>query len=52
VVALGDVRGPAGGLGVRRCGGGQVAVDDPHVLTLIDQIFSHIAADGTLAPDP
>jgi DNA-binding transcriptional ArsR family regulator len=28
------------------------AVDDPHVLTLIDQIFAHIAPDGTLAPDP
>lgn len=27
-------------------------VDDPHVLTLIDQIFEHIAPDGTLAPDP
>jgi hypothetical protein len=27
-------------------------VDDPHVLTLIEQIFSHIAPDGTLAPDP
>ena len=27
-------------------------VDDPHVLTMIGQIFSHIAADGTLAPDP
>ena len=27
VVALGDVRGPAGGLGVRRGGGGQVAVE-------------------------
>ena len=27
-------------------------VEDPHVLALIDQIFSHIAADGTLAPDP
>jgi DNA-binding transcriptional ArsR family regulator len=26
-------------------------VDDPHVLALIEQIFSHIAADGTLAPD-
>ena len=25
VVALGDVRGAAGGLGVRACGGGQVA---------------------------
>jgi DNA-binding transcriptional ArsR family regulator len=28
------------------------AVDDPHVLALIEQIFSHIAPDGTLAPDP
>jgi DNA-binding transcriptional ArsR family regulator len=28
------------------------AVEDPHVLTLIEQIFSHIAPDGTLAPDP
>jgi DNA-binding transcriptional ArsR family regulator len=27
-------------------------VDDPHVLTLIGQIFDHIAPDGTLAPDP
>jgi DNA-binding transcriptional ArsR family regulator len=27
-------------------------VEDQHVLTMIDQIFSHIAADGTLAPDP
>lgn len=27
-------------------------VEDPHVLTMIEQIFSHIAADGTLAPDP
>jgi DNA-binding transcriptional ArsR family regulator len=28
------------------------AIEDPHVLTLIDQIFNHIAPDGTLAPDP
>lgn len=28
------------------------AVEDPHVLTLVDQIFQHIAPDGTLAPDP
>jgi DNA-binding transcriptional ArsR family regulator len=28
------------------------AVEDPHVLTLIDQIFAHIAPDGSLAPDP
>jgi hypothetical protein len=27
-------------------------VEDPHVLAMIDQIFSHIAVDGTLAPDP
>jgi DNA-binding transcriptional ArsR family regulator len=27
-------------------------VEDPHVLAMIDQIFSHIAADGALAPDP
>ncbi|MFD4636932.1 ArsR/SmtB family transcription factor [Lentzea sp. NPDC058436] len=27
-------------------------VDDPHVLALVDQIFEHIAPDGTLAPDP
>jgi DNA-binding transcriptional ArsR family regulator len=27
-------------------------VDDPHVLTMVGQIFSHIAPDGTLAPDP
>jgi hypothetical protein len=27
VVALGDVRGPAGGLGVRRAGGRQIAVE-------------------------
>jgi DNA-binding transcriptional ArsR family regulator len=27
-------------------------VGDPHVVTMIDQIFSHIAPDGTLAPDP
>jgi DNA-binding transcriptional ArsR family regulator len=27
-------------------------VEDPHMLTLVEQIFSHIAPDGTLAPDP
>ena len=27
-------------------------VNDPHVLTLIQQIFDHIAPDGSLAPDP
>jgi DNA-binding transcriptional ArsR family regulator len=27
-------------------------VDDPHILTLLQQIFAHIAPDGSLAPDP
>ena len=27
-------------------------VDDPHVLNLVQQIFAHIAPDGSLAPDP
>lgn len=27
-------------------------VEDPHVLSLVEQIFAHIAPDGTLAPDP
>lgn len=27
-------------------------VDDPHVITMVGQIFEHIAADGSLAPDP
>jgi DNA-binding transcriptional ArsR family regulator len=37
----------------RREGKRQIyTVDDPHVLTLIEQIFAHIAPDGTLAPDP
>jgi DNA-binding transcriptional ArsR family regulator len=27
-------------------------VDDPHILTLMQQIFAHIAPDGSLAPDP
>jgi DNA-binding transcriptional ArsR family regulator len=28
------------------------SVEDPHVRALINQIFSHIAPDGSLAPDP
>lgn len=28
------------------------AVEDPHVVGLVEQIFEHIAPDGTLAPDP
>jgi DNA-binding transcriptional ArsR family regulator len=27
-------------------------VEDPHLLTVVDQILDHIAPDGTLAPDP
>jgi hypothetical protein len=27
-------------------------VEDPHARTMIEQIFSHIPADGSLAPDP
>jgi DNA-binding transcriptional ArsR family regulator len=27
-------------------------VDDPHILTLVQQIFAHIAPDGSPAPDP
>jgi DNA-binding transcriptional ArsR family regulator len=43
----------AGLVTARRDGRRQIyAVEDPHVITLIDQIFAHIAPDGTLAPDP
>ena len=28
------------------------AVEDPHVVQLVEQIFAHIAPDGSLAPDP
>lgn len=27
-------------------------VDDPHVVTMVTEIFDHIAPDGSLAPDP
>ena len=27
-------------------------VDDPHVVTMVREIFDHIAPDGSLAPDP
>lgn len=40
-------------ISARRDGRRQIyTVDDPHVLTLVQQIFEHIAPDGTLAPDP
>ncbi|PRY02186.1 ArsR/SmtB family transcription factor [Allonocardiopsis opalescens] len=43
----------AGLVTARRVGRHQIyAVEDPHVLTLVQQIFAHIAPDGGLAPDP
>ncbi|MBA8795983.1 DNA-binding transcriptional ArsR family regulator [Friedmanniella endophytica] len=43
----------AGVISARRDGRRQIyTVDDPHVLTMVEQIFEHIAPDGTLAPDP
>lgn len=43
----------AGLISARREGRHHIyTVDDPHILTLIQQIFAHIAPDGSLAPDP
>ncbi len=43
----------AGVISARREGRRHIyTVDDPHVLTLMHQIFEHIAPDGSLAPDP
>jgi DNA-binding transcriptional ArsR family regulator len=43
----------AGVIAARRDGKRHIyAVDDPHVVALVEQIFDHIAPDGTLAPDP
>lgn len=43
----------AGLVTARREGRRQIyAVEDPHVLMLVAQIFDHIAPDGSLAPDP
>lgn len=43
----------AGIISARRDGRRQIyTVDDPHVWALVQQIFEHIAPDGTLAPDP
>ncbi len=43
----------AGVVSARRDGRRQLyRVDDPHILGVIEQMFSHIAPDGTLAPDP
>lgn len=41
-----------GVVSARRDGRRQIySVDDPHVVTLVEQIFQHIAPDGTLTPD-
>jgi DNA-binding transcriptional ArsR family regulator len=43
----------AGLITARRNGRRQIyTVDDPHVVTLVEQILDHIAPDGSLAPDP
>jgi DNA-binding transcriptional ArsR family regulator len=43
----------AGVISVRREGRRHIyTVDDPHVLALVEQIFAHIAPDGSLALDP
>jgi DNA-binding transcriptional ArsR family regulator len=43
----------AGLISARRDGRRHIyTVEDPHVLTLVQQIFAHIAPDGSLAPDP
>jgi DNA-binding transcriptional ArsR family regulator len=43
----------AGVVAARRDGRRQLyRVDDPHILSVVEQMFSHIAPDGTLAPDP
>jgi DNA-binding transcriptional ArsR family regulator len=43
----------AGVVSSRRDGRRQIyTVDDPHVITMVEQIFEHIAPDGSLAPDP
>jgi DNA-binding transcriptional ArsR family regulator len=43
----------AGLISARRDGRRHIyTVDDPHVLTLVQQIFAHIASDGSLAADP
>jgi DNA-binding transcriptional ArsR family regulator len=43
----------AGLVAGRRSGRHQYyTVTDPHVIALVEQIFAHIAPDGSLAPDP
>lgn len=43
----------AGVVTARRDGRRQLyRVEDPHIISVIEQMFSHIAPDGTLAPEP
>lgn len=43
----------AGIVSARRVGRHQLyRVDDPHILAVVEQMMSHIAPDGTLAPNP
>jgi DNA-binding transcriptional ArsR family regulator len=42
----------AGLVSSRREGRYQIyTADDPHILVLVEQIFAHVAPDGSLAPD-
>jgi DNA-binding transcriptional ArsR family regulator len=48
---LGKLR-MAGLVSARRQGRYQIyTADDPHIMILVDQVFAHIAPDGSLAPD-
>lgn len=48
---LGKLR-MAGLVSARRQGRYQIyTCDDPHILMLVDQVFAHIAPDGSLSPD-
>lgn len=43
----------AGLISARREGRHHIyTVEDPHIIALLQQIFAHIAPDGSLAPDP
>lgn len=43
----------AGVVSARREGRRQLyRVDDPHIVSLVDTAFAHIAADGTIAQEP
>jgi DNA-binding transcriptional ArsR family regulator len=42
----------AGLVSARRVGRQQIyTADDPHILLLVDQVFAHVAPDGSLGPD-